>query len=75
MEQETVKILRAIGISAGVLLLIALVAIGFYAYSKVLETKLTKLNIMQAKKDLGIADKKLTERLHLDSIYQNNHGK
>lgn len=57
MEPSAVKVLRGLGISAGGILLIAGVAVSFYAYSKYLEAVYLKLQIKQIKKDLGIEEK------------------
>lgn len=54
MEKETINVLKAFGIGAGVIVLIGAVAVGMYAYGKILETRYLSLQIKQAKRDLGI---------------------
>ena len=65
MEREAIRALRAIGISAGIILLILIITLSYFIYAKTLETKLRRLQIIQAERDLGMESESLAERLHL----------
>ncbi len=53
-----VKTLKEVGFSTKGVFVIALIAVGLYAYKTFLDTTLTKLNIKKAHRDLGDKDLK-----------------
>jgi hypothetical protein len=54
LQTEAGKVISGLGISTGVAVFILGVGVAFFAYGKYLDSKLTKLKIMQAEKELGL---------------------
>jgi len=54
LQTQPVKILRGFGISTGIAVGLMAVAVGFFAYGRYLDSKLTKLKILEAERNLGI---------------------
>lgn len=79
METETIKTLRGLGIASGFIVLIGAVAVSFYAYNKMLEAQLLRLNIKQAKRDLGIEGESVGKKIkaqvsnYINSSYEKSH--
>ncbi len=53
MTEELTGVLKKLGISAGWMLAILVVAVAFYVYGQYLSTKLNKLQIEQLQIELG----------------------
>jgi hypothetical protein len=54
LQTEAGKVIAGLGISTGVAVTLLGVAVLFFSYGKYLDSKLTKLKIMQAEKELGL---------------------
>lgn len=57
------KILTGLGISAGLASIGILLAAGFFIYGRYLDSRLTKLRILQLKKELGITEETVVEKI------------
>lgn len=62
-ESTPGKILTGLGVSAGIAAFVIVVAGGFFIYGRILDSRLTKLRILQLKKELNITTETELEKL------------